>query len=142
LIASATFFSKFESTLTEYQRIAMFVSLPQSRGGFCPARLPVDLPLATGQRSTPPAGETKTARNRIDARLDRFEVRPLTARGGGDQEAMLRIISSAKRISMSTRKKKVAKIVAIISTMTVVSPVSRRVGQTILAASARTCWMN
>ena len=39
-------------------------------------------------------------------------------------------------------KKKVAKSVAMIMTMTVVSMVSRRVGQTTLAVSARTCWMN
>ena len=40
------------------------------------------------------------------------------------------------------KEEKVANSVAMIMTMTVVSPVSRRVGQVIFATSARTCWMN
>ena len=42
LIASATFFSKFESTLTEYQRIAMSVRYLNSGSGALrsPCRLP------------------------------------------------------------------------------------------------------
>ena len=53
-----------------------------------------------------------------------------------------RIASRPKRIRRSTEKKKVANSAAMIITITVVSPVSRRVGQTTLAVSARTCWMN
>ena len=55
---------------------------------------------------------------------------------------MVRNVSSANRITRSTRKKNVAKSVAITMTIAVVRPTSRRAGHTILAASARTCWMN
>ena len=51
-------------------------------------------------------------------------------------------VAGPVRMIQSTKKKKIAVSVAMISTMTVVNSTSRRVGQVILATSARVCWMN
>jgi hypothetical protein len=51
LIASATFFSKFESTLTEYQRIAIVVVRTSTTGRLLPPALVTPAQYQTARRT-------------------------------------------------------------------------------------------
>ena len=95
---------------------------------------------------------TEDRATRIAARLCSFGLaqntrpRPQTQGNSvaylGWRQTPVTIAVRPKRIAISTKLKKVAVKAAMINTMIVVKTTSRRVGQTTLATSARTCCRN